>query len=539
MSQTPGGTTVARASGIMIAAILLSRILGQARETVIAFRFGQGVEADMYRAAFSVPDLLFFLIAGGALSSAFIPVFSEYFHTDRKEEAWRLFGIMATFMGLVVGGFVILTEVFAFELVRVVAPGFGLEQAATTAYLSRIVLPAQFAFFLGGLLFATFYARNHFLTPALAPNIYNLGIICGALFLVPFVEPPVSALMWGALAGAMVGSLIIPVWVFRRTGGVYKPGLDLKDPRVVKVFKLMLPVVLGLSLPGVYALLVRAMASTADPGSVAAVENANRIMQAPLGIFGQALALAVFPSLSLFAARKEWDNFSATLHRSLRVVLFLTIPASALLLAVPEDILRTLLQYGKFRPEDTVYAASALRLFAIGVPAWSAQAVLMRGFFSLQDTLTPVILGTVTTAIFLPLSWALMHTEIGYAGLALGVSLSATLLFVLMLVGIRRKVGTLEGRRLGGLLAGSLVAATLASGIGLILAGLVRTALLHSLGQPNIASALAALTCLCSIAVFYLWIGKLLGLEETKYALSMVARRFGARPQPNARPPES
>ncbi len=528
MTETPTSGSVARASGLMIAAIFLSRVLGQVRDTVIAYKFGQGADADMYRAAFTLPDLFFFLLAGGALSSAFIPVFSEYLHNKKEEQAWELFSILSSVMGLAVVAIVIVMAVFAVPLVRL-AFAFPEAQIQETAQLSRIILPAQIAFLIGGLMFGTFYARHLFLMPALAPNIYNIGIIAGALILTPFVHPPISGLVWGALAGAFLGSLILPGYVFFRTGGQFRPSLQLKNEQVVRVFKLMLPVILGLSLPGVYAIVVRSMASWSEvPGSVAAIENANRLMQAPLGIFGQALALAVFPSLSLFAARKEMENFSGTLNRSLRAVLFLTIPAGLFLALFPEELLRVLLQYGRFHPEDTAYAAQALRMFAIGVPAWSAQAILMRGFFALQDTITPIVLGTITTLIFLPLSWFLLKSPLGYAGLALAVSISATLLFVSMVFAMRRKQVDTEFGKLGRIIIASLFASGVAGGIGWLAWWGIHTLLAHVLRQPNLLSAAGILGAFLSLSSAYLLMGKVLGIEETKYATNMIARRFGA-----------
>jgi putative peptidoglycan lipid II flippase len=515
----------------MVGGIFLSRILGQVRETVIAIKFGQGVEADMYRAAFSIPDVLFFLVAGGALSSAFIPVFSESLHTGKEEEAWRLFGVIGTFMALVVAAFVLITEVLAPQLVLVLAPGFAPSewQVQTTALLSRIVLPAQFGFFLGGLMFATFYARNHFLLPVLAPNIYNLGIILGALAIVPFVVPPVSGLMWGALGGALIGSLLLPGWFFFRTGGRYIPSLNVRNPEVVRVVKLMLPVILGLGLSGVYALILRAFASTETTGSVAAIDNANRLMQAPLGIFGQALALAVFPTLCMFAAKKEMGLFTGTLQRSFRAVLFLTIPVAGFMLVLPEDLLRVLLQYGRYTERDTLYAAQALRLFAIGIPAWAAYAVMVRGFYALQDTVTPVVLGTVVTLLFVPLCWVL-KVWMGYAGLALASSIAALALIAWLVVAMRRKAGSVEGRRLAGLTAGSVVAAAGACGVGWLFAALLRRVLCTFTSQPNILSGAAVLGGAGVIGLTYLMLGKVLELEETKYALSMIASRFGRTP---------
>ncbi|MDQ2986599.1 MAG: MATE family efflux transporter, partial [Armatimonadota bacterium] len=245
--KEPKALTVAQAGGLMTGLILLSRILGQVRDTIISYKFGQDAITDAYRAAFSVPDLLFFLIAGGALSSAFIPVFTKYWSTDEPEEAWKVFSVVATLMGIIVVGFVIIAEIFAGPLLDLVAPGLEGETRNMAVHMSRIVLPSQIGFFLGGLMFGTMNARRHFLTPGLSPNIYNIGIILGALLIAPMLSVPIFGLAWGALAGALVGSLALPILLMRRFGVSFKPSLDTSHPGVKQVFKLMLPVVFGLS----------------------------------------------------------------------------------------------------------------------------------------------------------------------------------------------------------------------------------------------------------------------------------------------------
>jgi len=527
--EPSANATVARASGIMVLALLLSRVLGILRETVIAYKFGQGAEADMFRAAFSIPDLLFFLIAGGALSSAFIPIFSEYLHTDREKEAWELFSVVTTIVTATLIVVVIVTEVFAAPLVRIGFPGFTPDQVATTAYLSRIILPAQIAFFVGGITLGTFYARHQVLVPALGPNIYNIGIIAGALFLAPLLTPPISGLVWGALAGAVVGNLLIPFFVLARTGGQFRAKFDIRNPQFLRVAKLMLPVVLGLSLPGVYPLIVRSMASVDGPGAIAAIDNANRIMQAPLGIFGQALGLAVFGTLAMYAAQKQMELFSSTLQRSLRVVLFLTLPAAAFMIVMPDEIVRLLLQYGRFKPGDTERAADALRLYAIGIPAWSAQAILMRGYFALQDIWTPIGLGTLTTAVFIPTSLLLQRGPLGTTGLALGVSIGAVLLFVMMSVSLLRKTKSGEGRRLMGMLAGGSISAAIGSLVGMLTAHGLTALLGHAIAQPNLLAAVSVFGGLFTLVITYLLVARLLGMEETKYAITMITSRLRKR----------
>jgi putative peptidoglycan lipid II flippase len=173
------GYSWARASAVMMTAIFASRLLGMLRDTVIAFRFGQNELTDAYRAAFQLPDLLFFMVAGGALSSSLMPIFSRYWETGQREEAWRVFSIVATVMVSLTTALVLALEILAPLAVALMFPGFDTERLALTTQMTRIVLPAQICFLLGGLMMATLYARKHFLAPALGPNIYNIGIIFG------------------------------------------------------------------------------------------------------------------------------------------------------------------------------------------------------------------------------------------------------------------------------------------------------------------------------------------------------------------------
>ena len=463
--STPNLPNVARAGVIMMLSLFLSRVLGIVREMIIAAKFGMTVETDAYKLAFSVPDLLFFLIAGGALSSAFIPVFSEYLHTDREDEAWKIFSVVVTFMSLLVGALIAVAWVFALPLAHLIAPGkmqsVPPEQAEHVmeliAHMSRIVLPAQFAFFIGGILFGTLYARQRFAAPGLGPNIYNLGIIFGAVALSSLFNPGVIGMSWGALIGAILGNLLVPLLAMRAVGAHFKPSLDLSHPGVKKVFRLMLPVVLGLSLPGVYALIMQAFGSYFTPGANSWLDTSNKLMQAPLGIFGQSLAIAVFPALTQFYAQDRMDLFRNQLNGTMRTVLYLTLPVSTLLFVLAPEVVALFFQHGKFTPEDTVATAGLLRMFSIGIAAWCLHPVLMRGFFAVQSPKQPIVLGTIATALFVTLTATLMRTPLALQALPLASSISAIALIAMLLVAASRRLGGIDFVGLGSTAGKALV----------------------------------------------------------------------------------
>lgn len=506
----------------MMLSLFLSRVLGIGREMIIAAKFGMTVQTDAYILAFLIPDLLFFLIAGGALSSAFIPVFSEYLHTDRKDEAWKVFSVVVTFMSIVVGALILLAWIFALPLAHLVAPG-KLHSVdphevdavmALIAHMSRIVLPAQYAFFIGGVLFGTLYAHQKFAAPGLGPNIYNLGIIFGALALAPFFLPGQIGMSWGALTGAAIGNLLVPLYAMRSIGAKFTPSLEISHPGVKKVFRLMLPVVLGLSLPGVYALIMQAFGSYFQAGANGWLNTSNRLMQAPLGIFGQSLAIAVFPALTQFFAQNRMDLFRSQLGSTMRTVLYLTIPITTFLFVLAPEIVSLFFEHGRFTAIDTEATAALLRMFSIGVAAWCLHPVLMRGFFAVQSPTAPIVLGTVATGVFVGLTFLLMRTPLGIRGLPLASSISAILLVAMLLVAVSKRVGAIDFPALGATLAKSTAASvvmgalfwvggtllptargpghTLFLGLGLTLVGLVGAWAYYfatrAMGMPEVAT---------------------------------------------------
>jgi putative peptidoglycan lipid II flippase len=514
---------IAGATAIMMAAILASRLLGLVRNAVISHEFGQGYQADIYTGAFMLPDLLFFLIAGGALSSAFIPVFTEKVTHGKQEEAWRLFSTVATCMFVVVSGFVLVTEVFAYRFTGLLNYGFSPQKVADTVPLTRIVLPAQLCFFLGGIMMGAQNAHKKFLIPSLGPVIYNLGIIFGGVVLAQWLG--VAGLCWGALAGAVVGNFGLQWWSLRRLGMRFTPSLHFRDPDAVRVWKLMLPVIFGLALPQVSIIFNRMFASSLGDGPQAAITNANQLMQVPLGLFAQAMGVAIFPTLSALAAQRDFTRLRSTSSGGIRALLFLTIPSSVLMFVLAVPIVQLLLQHGKFHAPDTQLAAGALAFYCIGIFAWSAQSILSRSFYALQDTRTPVIIGTAVTLVFIPMNLLFMNVlHLGIRGLALATSVAATLHMLVMLLVLRKR---LSGFETGKLLT-SIGKTVVASGM----AGLACWAVAQTLhgnvpleGHVKLHAATVLLAGgLVGICVFVACAG-LLKMEETRQAVSMLRRK--------------
>jgi len=530
LSESEKVPNVARAGVIMMVSLLASRVLGIVRESVMVATFGRTEMTDAYVLAFQIPDLLFFLVAGGALSSAFIPIFSEYLHTNREREAWHVFSTVVTIMATLVATLILIAGFYAEPLARLTAAGKPETLMPLIATMSRILLPAQFAFLIGGILFGVLYARQRFVIPGLAPNLYNLGIIFGAVVISQLVSPGVVGMAWGALLGASIGNLVLPLAAIGTVRARFRPSFDLRHPGVRKVFKLMLPVVLGLSLPGVYGIIMRWFGSFYEAGINVALNQGNQLMQAPLGIFGQSLAIAAFPALSQFFAQGRADLYREQLENTLRTVVYLTVPVMAVMLVLAGDVVTVLFQYGKFTGADTAVVAPVVQMFAIGVAAWCLHPVLMRAFFARQNSWTPILIGTLTTALFIALCALLRTTELGYLALPLAGSLSAYALVAALLIALRAQMKGLDVAQLVAtfakcVVAGGAMAALLAVG---------DWALPQGEGPLSNFWALIRLVGLGLLGAWlYYGMTRAMKMSETRYierALSRLARR--AEPLP-------
>lgn len=482
----------------MILTVGLARVLGFVRESLLMYYFGQGALTDVYKQSFVIPDTLYFLIAGGALSSAFIPVFTKYLTEGNEEDAWKTFSVVACFSLLITTIFIIIGEIFSVPLARLISPGFKPVQIEHVAYLTRIVLPAQAFFFLGGLMMGTLYSRNRYLAPACGPLIYTAAIIAGGLITakvhareLQYLHRPevieamriyfkstdpqqiamvsdtvkqamemgtraVSGYSWGALIGAFVGNFCVQLIAMRRAGARFIISLNIHHEGVKRVFALMLPVILGLSLPQVDVQLNKYFATLLSTGSVTALDNANRLMQVPYGVLGMAFAIALFPTLSALAAKQLWGDFRYQISQGIRRVVFMALPASVLLMVLAVPSVRLVFQHGRLMTaQDTQVTALTLILFCAGIFAWCIQAVVARGFYSLHDTKTVVITGTIMTALFVGMSVGYVrmlpdprNTWWSPAGLALITSIAATLhAFVLMWL-LRGRIGGINGRQI-------------------------------------------------------------------------------------------
>jgi len=420
-------------AALLAASAVLSRVIGYGREAVISRLLGVGAEVDAYRAAFLLPDMLFYFLAGGAIGVAFIPLYTRMRREAGDDPAAKL---LAAVLGTMTGLAALATLVLWFAadaLVPWVYRDFAPETQALTVRLTRIVLPAQLCFIAGGVIRGALMAHGRFAAQAVAPLLYNLGIIAGGLLLGSRLGA--EGFAWGALGGALAGPLLASVVEAARV-----PELKLRlrfapfDPGFRRYLWLALPVMLGLSLLTVDEWYDRYFGQFAGEGAIAALGYARLLLQLPVGVIGQALATAALPFLARMWSEGRVEQLDATLLETLRAGLGLAVLAAAGYLVLAEPIVALLYEGGRFGPEDTAEVAALLRIFAFAVPAWVTQQIAVRAFYAREDMWRPMALGT-SIALAAGALYYQLGREHGAAGLAAAgaIAMSVNALATLLL----------------------------------------------------------------------------------------------------------
>lgn len=440
-------TTVTGGAIIIAGASVLSRLLGLVRDRLLAAGFGAGDILDTYYAAFKIPDLVFNVLVLGALSSAFIPVFIKYLSRDgdpEHREAWRMANSVLNFLliGLCVVG--VIFFIFAHQLVPLIAPGFEGEKLRTTAELTRIMLVAIVFFGASNIATGILTSFKRYLNFALAPVMYNLGIIFGILVLSP--RYGVYGLAYGVVIGSVIHLLVQVPAVFR-AGFHFRPVLDIHNEGVRTVGKLMIPRAFGLAVSQVEQLFSTIIGSTLAAGSIAVFNLANNLQSFPINVFGVSLAIASFPVFSEAFARNDPESFVEHFSKTFRRILFLIIPASVLILLLRAQIVRVILGSGSFTWEDTYYTAQTLGFFSLSLFAQALIPTLARSFYALHDTKTPVKIGIISVATNVAVALVLVRS-LGVMGLGISFSVASIVNMVLLLFTLRRRVGYLDDRRI-------------------------------------------------------------------------------------------
>ena len=389
-----------------------------------------------YYAAFTLPDFLNYLVAAGSLSVTFIPVFSKYVAEKNEDEGWRVFSIVVTFMGLAMTRLVIAGEIWAGRLFPAIVPGFDAAEKEHVVLLTRLMLPAQICFYDGRILSAVQYAKNRFMVPSLAPLIYNIGIIMGGVLLSSRMG--MTGFAVGVLGGAIAGNFLLQIYGATRAGSKYRPSLDLRHPGFIMFIKLAVPIMLALSLSFTDDWIIRWFGSYLQPAAITWLSYAKNLMRVPLGVAGQAVGVASFPVMATLYSEKKFDELNSLLNSTLKALIFLLIPISALTIAESSPLVYLVFSHTQMKAVDLQATAATLAYFSIGMFAWGAQNILARGFYSTRNTMTPAIVGTLFTVVNLPLYWWLVRRE-GHLGSALASSLGIIFYTVVLYVLLNRR----------------------------------------------------------------------------------------------------
>jgi len=440
---------IAKSTGVVSSATLLSRVLGLVREQVFAYLFGAGFATDAFIAAFRIPNLLRDLFAEGALSSAFIPVFTDHLTNQGKQKAWELANLVLNLLLITLCVIVILGIIFSPYIVQLIAPGFGQEagKQELTTLLSRIMFPFLLLIALAALAMGILNTFRRFGVPALAPTMFNLGMIAGGLFLSPYFDPPIIGMALGVLLGGL-GQLVIQLPLLRKIGFKYRFRINLRHPGVKRILLLMAPATLGLASTQVNIFVNTLIASLLPQGSVSYLNYSFRLMQFPIGVFGVAVATVTFPVISAYAAKKEMGELLSTFSSSLKLVFFLTIPSAIFLAVASQPVISVLFQHGRFTFLDTVATSQALVFYCIGLFAYSSIRLTASTFYSMGDTKTPVKTSMVAVGVNIVLNLVLMG-PLGFKGLALAASVAAMINLFLLLSILDRRIGPLDRKDIG------------------------------------------------------------------------------------------
>jgi putative peptidoglycan lipid II flippase len=416
------------ASIIMMASVLLSNLIGLIREMVIAYVRGAGQEVDAYQLSFLIPEILNHLLASGFLSITFIPIFSRYLTRDAENEGWRVFSIIFTNLGIILIGLICLAEGFSNDIISIIAPGYNEpELRVTLIQMTRIIIPAQFFFFASGLFMAVQFAKEKFGIPALAPIIYNLGIILGGILLGSRFG--MVGFSWGVLVGA-ISNCIVQYMGAKRLGMKLQISFELNHPDLRRYIFLTLPLMIGLTMTFSREFFFRIFGSYLPPGGISGINYGLKIMLIPVAIFGQAIGTASYPFMARLVAEEKMEEMNDLLNSTLRY-LGLVIPISVLLMVLKNEVVRIIYQRGQFDTSATALTADILIYLLGGAFALAAYTIVPRAFYAMQNTVFPAIYGSIAVLLSIPIYYFGLRF-FGAKGIALAISLSGILQVVVL-----------------------------------------------------------------------------------------------------------
>ncbi|MDO8281370.1 MAG: murein biosynthesis integral membrane protein MurJ [Thermodesulfovibrionia bacterium] len=514
---------ITKAAGLMSAATLISRILGFIRDMIFARYFGATGLSDTFFAAFRIPNLLRELFAEGSMSAALIPVLTEYRQKHGEEEVNRLVKIAFTFIVIVVGAVCILGIVFSPEIVTALAPGFlsSPEKFSLTVLLTRIMMPFLLFISLAALVMGALNIKKVFFIPALAPAMLNITLIISILIFESRSSRPIIVAAIGMMVGGFVQFAFQLPTFFKNK---YRLGFNMNfsHPGIKKMALLLIPATLALSVNQINIVVSNILASFLPSGSITYLFYSMRLIQFPIGMFGVAMGMAILPALSAHAAKGDFDELRSDFSFALRLLFFITIPSMAGLIFLREPIVNILFQRGKFDYAATAGTAQALLFYALGIWAIVGMRIVTAGFYSMQNTKTPVKVAVVAMLTNIIFSLILMK-PMQHSGLALANSIAASVNFGILFFMLKKKLGRLDGRNIGI----SFIKVSVASAVtGLLSWFIIRSDIWMQSGITMEKAGLLAVAIAVFLAVYVLLM-HFMGSEELKHLIKIYKERKG------------
>jgi putative peptidoglycan lipid II flippase len=512
--------TAFSATLLLMSAIMLSRVIGYVREAYIAWAFGAGPQTDAYVAGFTIPDWLNYIVAGGTASITFISIYTRFLAEDKEEDAQKTFSVIITVMTATLGIGVALAEVFAPQLTRLMFRGFSPEQLVLCVHLTRILLPAQVFFYVGGVVSAVLLSRRLFFLPALGPLIYNVFIILGGVALSRPLG--ISSLAYGALAGSFLGPFLVNAIGAARIGIGYRFSFDVRNSAFREWVRMSIPLMLGVSLVTADDWILRYFASS-GVGDITRLNYAKRLFAVPTAVLGQAISQATLPFFAKLYGEKKLREFAASVNGSIFRVVALAVLASTFMMVAALPLVDLVYRRGRFLFSDAQETAVYFSLFAVSLAFWSAQGLYARAFYAAGNTLTPMLASSVITLVSLPV-YAALFRSFSTVGLAVASDLGIAAHTVVLAILLHRRKLVLASEMPWGELGKAALTATVA---GVLSYQVARMVVINSRVADFQALGLIAVTWAGAVAA---------GLWLTRSKLPSDLRRRRATPYPRVAP---
>jgi putative peptidoglycan lipid II flippase len=530
----PSRKLSARAAGVVSLAVMCSRVLGLARELILAKLFGAGFAMDAFVAAFRVPNLLRDLFAEGALSTAFVTTFSRKIQQEGDGAAWALASRVATLAALVLSVVTVLGILCTPFLVDGLAHGFSPEKKELTVQLTRLMFPFILMVSLAALVMGMLNSKDVFGVPAMASSFFNIGSIVGGVSLAWWLDPSFgSRATLGLAIGTLIGGglqLLVQLPALKRAGFRFRPDFHWRDEGVRTVLRLMWPAVVASSAVQVNVMINGMFASHLGDGPISWLNCAFRLMQLPLGLFGVAIGTVTLPLVSRSAAAGNWDEFRGVMARGIRLACLLTVPSTVGLVLLAQPIISLIYEHGKFDANSTLGTASALQFYAVGLVAYSGVKILAPAFYAIERRRTPMLVSFAAIGLNLLLNWLFtFEMGMGHRGLALSTGCVAVSNFAALYWLMWRHTRRLETK----LLLGTLGKLLLASVPMVAVCLLARSTVLMRWDRLSVllkGGALSVTICGAAVAFFgaALWL-KVEELGEVQELLRRKLSRLRAR----------